>query len=250
MTNLSVISNIKWNHNFLSNTVYHLYVRSIVLESMNDNHINSALPTGWGVLGESNASHILHRQNICSEFNFSLFYTAQYHKLQICLRGLYNLYTYDIAFPGPHIDEEVPDFLFHYRWKRRSPDGVCWEGIPLACVLDIQNGDFHTKPWGAAARPAGQNHCEWRCVDASLMFVCTSSQNLCIVQLQVKDRRFEWTRDKMLVLREVTHSDQGLYAIKLFSGFTYEAVRLTVSGTRVPSFSGIQPCVFITTHHQ
>ncbi|XP_034399593.1 uncharacterized protein LOC117737629 isoform X1 [Cyclopterus lumpus] len=45
----------------------------------------------------------------------------------------------------------------------------------------------------------------------------------------VKDRRFEWTRDKMLVLREVTHSDQGLYAIKLFSGFTYEAVRLTVS---------------------
>ncbi|XP_068443229.1 uncharacterized protein [Clinocottus analis] len=45
----------------------------------------------------------------------------------------------------------------------------------------------------------------------------------------VRDRRFEWTRDKMLVLREVTHSDQGLYAIKLYSGFTYEAVRLTVS---------------------
>ncbi|XP_074503695.1 uncharacterized protein LOC141774769 isoform X1 [Sebastes fasciatus] len=45
----------------------------------------------------------------------------------------------------------------------------------------------------------------------------------------VKDRRFEWTRDKMLVLKEVTHADQGLYAIKLFSGFTYEAVRLTVS---------------------
>ncbi|XP_031713854.1 uncharacterized protein LOC116389360 isoform X1 [Anarrhichthys ocellatus] len=45
----------------------------------------------------------------------------------------------------------------------------------------------------------------------------------------VKDPRFEWTRDKMLVLREVTHSDEGLYAIKLFSGFTYEAVRLTIS---------------------
>lgn len=34
----------------------------------------------------------------------------------------------------------------------------------------------------------------------------------------------------MLVLKEVTHEDQGLYAIKLSSGFTYEAVRLTVSG--------------------
>ncbi|XP_056239066.1 uncharacterized protein LOC130173657 isoform X1 [Seriola aureovittata] len=45
----------------------------------------------------------------------------------------------------------------------------------------------------------------------------------------VKDPRFEWTRDKMLVLKEVTHSDQGLYAIKLFSGFTYETVRLMVS---------------------
>ncbi|XP_039974961.1 uncharacterized protein LOC120784902 [Xiphias gladius] len=45
----------------------------------------------------------------------------------------------------------------------------------------------------------------------------------------VMDPRFEWTRDKMLVLKEVTHSDQGLYAIKLFSGFTYETVRLVVS---------------------
>lgn len=45
----------------------------------------------------------------------------------------------------------------------------------------------------------------------------------------VKDPRFEWTRDKMLVLREVTHADQGLYSIKLSSGFTYETVRLTVS---------------------
>ncbi|XP_056133201.1 uncharacterized protein LOC130110204 [Lampris incognitus] len=45
----------------------------------------------------------------------------------------------------------------------------------------------------------------------------------------VKDMRFEWTRDRMLVLKEVTHSDQGLYAIKLSSGFTYEIVRLNVS---------------------
>ncbi|XP_076595584.1 uncharacterized protein LOC143326017 isoform X1 [Chaetodon auriga] len=45
----------------------------------------------------------------------------------------------------------------------------------------------------------------------------------------VKDPRFEWTRDKMLVVKEVTHEDQGLYAIKLSSGFTYETVHLTVS---------------------
>ncbi|XP_072295707.1 uncharacterized protein [Eucyclogobius newberryi] len=45
----------------------------------------------------------------------------------------------------------------------------------------------------------------------------------------VKDPRFEWTKDKMLVLKEVTHQDQGLYSIKLFSEFTYETVRLIVS---------------------
>ncbi|KAM4555233.1 uncharacterized protein PAE49_014355 isoform 2-T2 [Odontesthes bonariensis] len=45
----------------------------------------------------------------------------------------------------------------------------------------------------------------------------------------VKDPRFEWTRDKTLVLKEVTHSDQGLYANRLSLGFTYEAVQLVVS---------------------
>ncbi|XP_023131491.2 uncharacterized protein LOC111572172 [Amphiprion ocellaris] len=45
----------------------------------------------------------------------------------------------------------------------------------------------------------------------------------------VKDTRFEWTRDKTLVLKEVTHSDQGLYANKLSIGFTYETVHLIVS---------------------
>ncbi|KAK7922780.1 hypothetical protein WMY93_009682 [Mugilogobius chulae] len=45
----------------------------------------------------------------------------------------------------------------------------------------------------------------------------------------VKDPRFEWTKDKMLVLKEVTHQDQGLYSIKLFSEFTYETVNLIVS---------------------
>lgn len=39
----------------------------------------------------------------------------------------------------------------------------------------------------------------------------------------------------MLVLKDVTHSDQGLYAIKLLSGFTDETVRLIVSGTIVSS---------------
>ncbi|XP_015235703.1 PREDICTED: uncharacterized protein LOC107088197 isoform X2 [Cyprinodon variegatus] len=45
----------------------------------------------------------------------------------------------------------------------------------------------------------------------------------------VRDPRFEWTRDKTLVLREVTFSDQGLYANKLSLGFTYETVHLIVS---------------------
>ncbi|XP_041845277.1 uncharacterized protein LOC121642584 isoform X2 [Melanotaenia boesemani] len=45
----------------------------------------------------------------------------------------------------------------------------------------------------------------------------------------VKDSRFEWTRDKTLVLKEVSHSDQGLYANKLSVGFTYETVHLIVS---------------------
>ncbi|MEQ2161995.1 hypothetical protein GOODEAATRI_015418, partial [Goodea atripinnis] len=45
----------------------------------------------------------------------------------------------------------------------------------------------------------------------------------------VKDPRFEWTRDKTLVLKEVTLSDQGLYANKLSVGFTYETVHLIVS---------------------
>lgn len=56
------------------------------------------------------------------------------------------------------------------------------------------------------------------------------------LKLQVKDPRFEWTRDKMLVLREVTHADQGLYAIKMSSGFTYETVHLTVSGKAIFHF--------------
>jgi len=30
----------------------------------------------------------------CFSIQFSVFYTAQYHKLRICLSGLYNLYTY------------------------------------------------------------------------------------------------------------------------------------------------------------
>ncbi len=75
--------------------------------------------------------------------------------------------------------------------------------------------------------------------------VCTDFQNLFTIQLQVKDPRFEWTRDKMLVLKEVTHDDQGLYAIKLSSGFTYETVRLTVSGTIVSSLSA-NPSLFFS----
>ncbi|XP_041694249.1 uncharacterized protein LOC121532504 isoform X1 [Coregonus clupeaformis] len=45
----------------------------------------------------------------------------------------------------------------------------------------------------------------------------------------LKDPRFEWTKDRTLLLKDVTNSDQGLYSIKLSSGFTDETVRLTVS---------------------
>ncbi|XP_036825638.1 uncharacterized protein LOC110504917 isoform X4 [Oncorhynchus mykiss] len=45
----------------------------------------------------------------------------------------------------------------------------------------------------------------------------------------LKDPRFEWTKDRTLLLKDVTHGDQGLYSIKLSSGFTDETVRLTVS---------------------
>lgn len=64
----------------------------------------------------------------------------------------------------------------------------------------------------------------------------TDFQSQYTLKLQVKDPRFEWTRDKMLVLREVTHADQGLYAIKMSSGFTYETVHLTVSGNAIFQF--------------
>lgn len=81
------------------------------------------------------------------------------------------------------------------------------------------------------------------CCSSFYLFLCCMSRFpkllfLLCPFLQVQDPRFEWTRDKMLVLREVTHADQGLYAIKLASGFTYETVRLTVSGT-VPYISEI-----------
>lgn len=49
----------------------------------------------------------------------------------------------------------------------------------------------------------------------------------------------------MLVLREVTHADQGLYAIKLSSGFTDETVHLTVSGTAVFSIRALLPSLYI-----
>ncbi|XP_077588865.1 uncharacterized protein LOC144207331 isoform X2 [Stigmatopora nigra] len=54
-------------------------------------------------------------------------------------------------------------------------------------------------------------------------------RRLLLEKTLVNDPRFEWTKDKMLVLKNVTHADQGLYSIKLSSGFTYETVRLSVS---------------------
>ncbi|XP_029021810.2 uncharacterized protein LOC114864966 [Betta splendens] len=54
------------------------------------------------------------------------------------------------------------------------------------------------------------------------------TKRVLLEKTMVKDPRFEWTRDKMLVLREVTYGDQGLYAVKNTLGFTFEAVHLVV----------------------
>lgn len=70
-------------------------------------------------------------------------------------------------------------FLLYCRYKRRSPDCLCWEGIPSAGLLLIQNGDFYTKPRGAAPRPAGQNHCGLKCVD-TCCYVCRHQFHTCI----------------------------------------------------------------------
>jgi len=52
---------------------------------------------------------------------FNLFYIAQYHKLQICLSGLYNLYTYDIPVPEPHIgSQKTPQIKPFHREKREE----------------------------------------------------------------------------------------------------------------------------------
>ncbi|KAL2088271.1 hypothetical protein ACEWY4_015170 [Coilia grayii] len=45
----------------------------------------------------------------------------------------------------------------------------------------------------------------------------------------VKDPRYEWTRDQTLLVKEVTHRDQGVYAVKFSHGFTIETVELIVS---------------------
>ncbi|XP_063044358.1 protein SON-like [Engraulis encrasicolus] len=45
----------------------------------------------------------------------------------------------------------------------------------------------------------------------------------------VKDPRYEWLRDQTLLVKDVTHRDQGLYSIKFSHGFTIETVELIVS---------------------
>jgi len=73
---------------------------------------------------------------------FSLFCIAQYHKLQICLRGLYNLDTYHIPVPGPHIrtnSQEIEKKPFTGK-KGKKPSGEQQRRIPLQ---DGQNNRCH-----------------------------------------------------------------------------------------------------------
>lgn len=63
----------------------------------------------------------------------------------------------------------------------------------------------------------------------------------------MKDPRFEWAKDRRLILREVTPSDEGRYSIMLSSDFAYETVHLVVSGTAVSLLLACLPpllCLF------
>jgi len=55
------------------------------------------------VLGRLNYSIYIYIHILYIYIQFGLFYLAQHHKLQIRLKGIYNLYSYDILVPGPHI---------------------------------------------------------------------------------------------------------------------------------------------------
>jgi len=48
--------------------------------------------------------------------------------LEICLKGLYNLYTYDILVPGPHIGSRKNPFTGK---KGKKPSGELQRRIPL-----------------------------------------------------------------------------------------------------------------------
>jgi len=65
-----------------------------------------------------------------NSIQFSLFCIAQYHKLQICLKGLYNLYTYDIPVPGPHIGSGKT-YKNYTGKKGKKPSGEQQKRIPL-----------------------------------------------------------------------------------------------------------------------
>jgi len=68
-----------------------------------DSLISSPVSTGfWWQRGQDD---VRDRGNEAERraVEFSLFCIAQYHKLRICLKGLYNLYTYDIPDLWPHI---------------------------------------------------------------------------------------------------------------------------------------------------
>jgi len=66
---------------------------------------------------------------------YSLFYGAQYHKLWIYLKGLYNLYTYDIPDLWPHIGSgKTPKKRknpFHRENIVKKPSGEQQRRIPL-----------------------------------------------------------------------------------------------------------------------
>uniref|UniRef100_A0A8C2WGV9 C-type lectin domain-containing protein n=1 Tax=Cyclopterus lumpus TaxID=8103 RepID=A0A8C2WGV9_CYCLU len=80
---------------------------------------------------------------------FSLFSIAQYHKLQICLRGLYNLYTHDIP-----CDLANGWIQYHSNcYKLKADTRRNWVGARSDCVQE--GGDLVSIASAGEEHPTG-----------------------------------------------------------------------------------------------
>jgi len=90
----------------------------------------------------------------CKMIQFKLFCIAHYHKMQVCLRGLYSLYTYDIPDLWPHIGSgktlpknrkrtgEKSEELFRRATEEDPSPG--WTGEYVSCDLTESSQSYNT----------------------------------------------------------------------------------------------------------